>query len=72
MHMLKTIITIIALLLTLAGMLALFYYLRKIEKRNHLVTTHESLLHWQDVKCAQCKLILIDHSKMIRVKKAPQ
>ena len=125
--MLETIIVIITLLLTVAGIAFLIYFLRKTEKRNHIVTTHESLLHWPEVKCAhcgksmqqgysftgkgiswtprhrrtpgnlltivstlentfsmrlpqplnmawhcaQCQLILIDHSKMVRFKKPP-
>ena len=126
--MLENALVVITLLLTVIGIAFLVYYLRKTEKRNHIVTTHESLLHWQEVKCShcgksmeqgysftgkgiswtprhgrkagniltivsilentfsmrlpqplnmawhcnQCKLIVIDHSKMVRFKKSGQ
>ena len=46
--------SVVAATLALVGVLVLLYFLRKAERKNHIVTIQETQLHWQDVKCVHC------------------
>ena len=52
--MIKIILSVVAALLALSGIIAFIYYLRKEERKNNIVTTQEALLQWEDIKCIRC------------------
>lgn len=52
--MIKSILGLSAVLLAVTGLIVLFYLLRKLERKNHIISTQESQLHWKDIKCVHC------------------
>ena len=49
---------IIAILIVILGLFLLLYFLRKIEKKNNVLTVNEASLDWKDVKCIKCEQIM--------------
>lgn len=52
--MIEKIISMIAVLIAVTGIIILIYFLRKMERKNRIVSAHESELHWKDIKCSYC------------------
>ena len=54
----KTLILIVAVLVVVPGLFALWYLLGKIERKNYVVTVDETSLDWKDVRCVKCKQLM--------------
>lgn len=54
----ETTFKIIAVLSVIAGLLLLLYFLRKIEKKNNVLTVDEASLDWKDVRCIKCEQMM--------------
>jgi len=54
----ETLIITIAVLVIAAGLFALWYFLRKLERKNCVITVHEASIEWKDVKCVKCEKMM--------------
>ena len=54
----ETTFKIIAVLCAIAGLLLLLYFLRKIEKKNNVLTVDEASLDWKNVRCIKCEQMM--------------
>ena len=46
-----TVIKVIAILIVFIGLLGLWYFFRKLEQRNNVLTVEEATLKWKELKC---------------------
>ena len=51
-------IIIIAVLVVATGLLVLWYFLRKVERKNYVITVDEASIDWKDVRCVKCKIMM--------------
>jgi hypothetical protein len=49
-----TVIKVIAILIVIIGLLGLWYFFRKLEQRNNVLTVDETTLKWKELKCVNC------------------
>ena len=49
-----TVIKVIAILIVFIGLLGLWYFFRKLEQRNNVLSVDETTLKWKELKCVNC------------------
>lgn len=53
-----TAFVIIAISILAVGLIVLWYFLRKMERRNNVLTVDEESLIWKEVRCVNCEKIM--------------
>lgn len=53
-----TVLTIIAILVVVIGLMVLLYFLLKLERKNNVKTINEAMIEWKEIKCVNCHRLM--------------
>lgn len=49
---------VVAVLVVATGLLVLWYFLGKMERKNHVIKVDAASIEWKDVKCVKCEKVM--------------